>query len=132
MTPPRVVDADVKGILDTTINTSPFILTAHLMVDEELLGLGSYSDDRLIQIELWLAAHFACMMDPRERAVQIGASATFEGYTHMDLDFTRYGQQVKILDTSGTLARMDKTRGRVTVSKRFEQPLPPLNTDSTI
>lgn len=119
---PRVTDADVKSILDTKIDTTPFITTANVMVDEMLAGAG-YSDGRLFQIELWLSAHFACMMDPREADVQAGASATFEGKTEMGLDWSRYGQQVKVLDTAGILATALKTavQGRVTVVTRRER-----------
>ena len=122
---PRVTNSDVLGIFATDIATTPFIVTANLIVNEELVPLALYSEARLFQLELWLSAHFACMLDPRETSVQAGATASFEGKTAMGLDFTRYGQQVKILDKSGTLARLDKLKGRITVASRIETPVWP-------
>ncbi len=127
---PRVTDAEVKGILDTDIaDTTPFILTANLIVNEVLATAG-YSDERLYQIELWLSAHFACHMDARETSVDAGASASFEGKTDMGLNWSRYGQQAQLLDTSGLLTALGKVRGRVTVAPRVEMPLSP--GDSTL
>lgn len=100
----RVIDEEVKEILDTTIDTTPFITTANLIVTEEL-GEASLSDDRMRQIELYLAAHLACLRDPRISQENIGdASNTYEGKTGMGLDRTSYGQMVRMLDSSGLLA----------------------------
>lgn len=110
----RVSDSEVKSILDTTIDTTPFITTASLVVDEELDSSG-LSEARLTQIELYLAAHFACLMDPRVASESVdGASNTYEGKTGMGLDRTSYGQQVKLLDTSGALVSMDQKKASIT------------------
>lgn len=126
----RVSDEEVKQILSTTIDTTPFIETAHVLV-EEVFTTAGHSEDRLTKIELWLSAHFACMMDPRESEVEAGAKAVFEGKTGMYLNFTRYGQMAMVLDTSGVLASLStgKVKGRVTVAPRTEQPLVP---DTTV
>lgn len=100
----RVTDAEVKTILDTTIDTTVFITSANLIVTEEL-GEESLSDDRLKQIELYLAAHFTCLRDPRASQEKMGdASVTYEGKTGMGLDRTSYGQMVRMLDSTGLLA----------------------------
>ncbi len=115
----RVTDSEVKGILETTIETYPFIETANHIVNTNLSGL--LSEATLKKIELWLAAHLACMMDPRESKVVAGeAEATFEGKTDMGLNFTRYGQMVKILDTTGRLLALGKERARLSVVARGE------------
>src|SRR5438309_3396699 len=94
----RVTDDEVKEILATTVDTTPFIRAAHVLVNDALTGKG-LEESTLIEIERWLAAHFACMRDPRESQVDAGAKAWFEGKTDMGLNFTRYGQMVKLLDT---------------------------------
>jgi hypothetical protein len=115
----RVTDSEVKGILDTTIETYPFIQTANHIVNTNLGGL--LAETTLKQIELWLAAHLACMMDPRESRVKAGeAEATFEGKTDMGLNFTRYGQMVKLLDTTGRLSTLGLQRARISAVARGE------------
>jgi hypothetical protein len=100
----RVVDADVKQILVTTLDTQPFIVAANLVVTERFATSG-YSEARLQQLELWLAAHLACIADPRVVELDAdGATATYEaGKLGMGLDSTRYGQQIKWLDYLGIL-----------------------------
>jgi hypothetical protein len=116
----RVTDDEVKEILNTTIDTTAFIRAAHVMV-ENMLASAGLGETTLIEIERWLAAHFACCYDPRETSVTIGNSrADFEGQTGKGLDFTRYGQMVKLLDTSGLLARAGRRTGMVTVASRIE------------
>lgn len=108
----RVTDAEVKKILVTTIETTPFIATASLIVDENLEGQG-LSDARLKQIELYLSAHLACTMDPRLTSESTGdASNTYQTASAggKGLDATTYGQQVKMLDTTGLLASIEKPR----------------------
>lgn len=115
----RVTDAEVKEILTTTLTTTAFITAANLTVTR-VLGT-SLNADELKEIERWLAAHLTCMNDPRERAITVGAaSAGFEGDWGLGLDHTRYGQQVKILDTTGKLAALGRRRGKVTVVVRKE------------
>lgn len=129
MSAPRVNDAGVKTILQTTIDTTAFCTTAHVLVDK-LLPTGTLNEDQLMEIERFLAAHFACLFDARETAVQIGNdNSSFEGKTDMGLKWSRYGQQAIMLDTTGTLgalqAEVEKPlrRGRVVVSDRQETDL---------
>jgi len=115
----RVSSAEVRAIcdLDETVSLQPFIDTASLLVDEDLSGSG-YSTARLKQLELYLAAHFACLNDPR--LVEMGTGADrikFEaGPMGAGLRSTRYGQQALLLDTAGTLARLAEGAQRA----RFE------------
>jgi len=130
----RIIDADVQEILDTDHDTTPFITAANVLMNKLLatpIASGDLSAEQLVEIERWLAAHFACMMDPRENEVWADrARAVFEGKSGMGLDFTRYGQQVKFLDTSGILAAWDKqsSQGRrqatvVVAPRKEENPL---------
>ena len=102
---PLVTDSDVKQILDTDVDTTPFINAADLIVTQYLTTSG-LSTAMLTEIERWLAAHLTCMMDPRETAKAMGdARVSFEqGTLGAGLQSTRYGQQVLLLDWTGTIA----------------------------
>lgn len=123
----RVIDADVLAILDTDIDDlSPFITAANVLV-EKLLASSGLAEAQLTEIERWLSAHFACMYDNRENEVWTDKSrAVFEGKTDMGLDYTRYGQMAKLLDTTGTLAASNastaegRRQGAIRVAPREE------------
>ncbi len=122
----RVTPGLVGEIFDNPDNIplTPFIIAASLLVDQvekqnELTG------PHLIEIERWLAAHLASIhTDGRgEAEVKIGgADAKFEGKYGLGLDFTRYGQQVKILDTTSYLATAGMPRAKFSVISRGELP----------
>ena len=107
----RVTDTEVKAVFDTSMDTTPFITTANLVVNEELSNSG-YSEDRLKQIELYLSAHFACLKDPRLSKQKIGdGEDTYQSAKlGMGLEGTTYGQQVMILDSKSTLANLSKPK----------------------
>lgn len=101
-----VTDAQVKAIIDTARDTTPFIDTADLIINEEFVG-SSLSVGRLTQIELYLAAHFVAITEERGglKMEKMG-DATDEMDTDMfsaGFGSTRYGQQALALDSSGTL-----------------------------
>lgn len=108
----RVTDTEVKQIIETEKDTTPFINTADLVVSESLESVG-LSEERLKQITLWLAAHYTAITVERggitfdktgDASSSFGAKITKSG-----LASTRYGQQALVLDTSGTLATIDST-----------------------
>ncbi len=100
----RVTDDNVKEIISTTVDCAPFITAADLIVTERLTGSG-LSDAMLKEITRWLAAHLVAIRDPIYKTEKTGdAMGTMFGQAGMGLDFTPYGQQVKVLDTSGLLA----------------------------
>ena len=103
----RTSNEKVLEIFDTDItDCTPFIVAANLIVDEQLSGEG-LSDALLAEIERWLAAHLACAKDPRYKSEKVGdATATYTGTFGEGLDSTLYGQQVKLLDPTGSLAKM--------------------------
>lgn len=114
----RVVGQEVKDIIDTEKTSSqvdPYITSAHLVVDQHLLGQG-LSEALLTEIERWLSAHFVAVDDKQEDFVWIGDSrARFGGKFGLGLDFTAYGQQVKLLDPTGALAALGKPKASFTV-----------------
>lgn len=113
----RVTQAEVLAIIDTdTADISAFITAANLLVTAKLAD-EDLGDDLLKEIERWLSAHFVCALDPRSKAEKIGdASVTYENAsTGEGLKSTRYGQQVLLLDTSGTLAQLGKKKVSIQV-----------------
>jgi hypothetical protein len=112
---PRTNADLVRGILKikTSIDITPFISDASDLIDEVVAtqvksdGLTPYhTGARLTRIETWLAAHFVAVA--YRRRIQEGVSgvqSTYEGKVDLNLDVTEYGQQAKILDTSGALAK---------------------------
>lgn len=108
------VDADaVKEIFDTDLTDAQmnaFINTANNLVTEEL-GNAGLSADRLTEIEKYLSAHFAALRDPRFAQEAIGDYRyQVQGKTEIGLDSTYYGQQAKLLDSSGILSTLNMTR----------------------
>ena len=110
----RVQTADVKVLIDTELNDlSVFIQSATLQVDR-IAAKGLLSTNELKEIERWLSAHFASIRDKRTVKDAVGDSShTYEGKTGMGLNFTRYGQQALLLDTTGTLAESGKRRATI-------------------
>jgi hypothetical protein len=111
----RVESDAVKEIIETSL-TDPeidaFITAANLTVTK-LLADEDLSDDQLREIERWLAAHFIASTRERQVAQETAGQAdtTYVGKSGMGLDATFYGQQAKILDTSGTLASLSDKIG---------------------
>lgn len=115
----RVSDADVKTILDTDIDTTPFINMAAVIVDEDLASSG-LSETRLTEIERCLAAHFACSLDPRLTSEKIGdANNAYQTAKGQGLHMTAYGEQALMLDSTGTLANLEGLKAKLeTLSSR--------------
>jgi hypothetical protein len=106
----RVTEAEVEAIIDvdSSISATAFITAANLLIDEVLSGEGM-DDDYLKEIERWLAAHFVAMRQRQLKAQWLGtAKEEYIGAVGKGLDFTQYGQTVKLLDTSGKLAKVGK------------------------
>jgi hypothetical protein len=100
--------------VDSSIDLTVFIDTANEMVTELCTGTTNgptpaYSSTRLELIERWLAAHFYAVRDNRRTQEQAGpVMESFQFKLGLGLDVTMYGQQVKILDTNGSLAKYDE------------------------
>lgn len=94
--------------LDTTITVTPFIAIANKLVDECCLD-ADYTDEKLQEIETWLAVHFYCVRDPRTTSEGAGGvSASYQGVTGMYLEASTYGQAAMLLDTDGGLAALNQ------------------------
>ncbi len=125
----RVTAAEVGGIIewdsDSTksayISMTPFIAAANGLVTE-LCSDSDYTSTRLVQIELWLSAHFYTVRDMRAEMEKAG-SVTQKLQSKVDLGFdtSHYGQMAMRLDTDGNLAALNERiksgkRGTVVVT----------------
>ena len=117
----RVSATAVKDIIDTDLTVgqiNAFINAANLVVTTQLASAG-LGETLLTEIEKWLTAHLLSTRDQRTESESVGGgggySVRFQGKTSMGLDATIYGQQVKLLDTSGTLARLGLKTARLNV-----------------
>jgi len=105
----RTNATDVKLILDTELSdeiVTAFIGDANLIVTHYLGDVNSLLDTQKESIEKWLTAHLlAVSMERQAETEEVRyAKIKYQGKTGLNLDATLYGQQVKLLDTSGTLA----------------------------
>ena len=109
---PQAVRA-ILPTLDLRIDPTPFIATAHTMLEQHLIipnliqnQDGTPNTDLLTQIELWLAAHFCAVADPmRSSESGVGVSASRKlPEAGEGLEATFPGRQVMALDYTGTLA----------------------------
>lgn len=125
----RTTPEEVKDITTLEVDVSriaPFITLANLMVTEDLATVG-YTDERLGLIETWLSAHLVKSTISRDKESQSlgdGSTVTFQGETGLDLDSTPYGQQVKMLDPSGILAKRGAGLKRASLRAVREVPVP--------
>lgn len=108
---PAISDAEVKAVGDiAAADLSPFIATASLVVDENLLDK-ALSDAVLRAVCIYLAAHFALVKEGQVKAETIGPTATtYNMTTGLGLKTTVQGQQAIFLDTSGTLFTLDNRK----------------------
>lgn len=106
----RVTDAEVKAIKSTTVDTTPFIDCASLIVDDINAKCGKDFDaERLKCIELFLSAHFVGNLDPAVASRSFeGASATFQvGSSALSGVLSdKYGQTANML-SEGCLQMLD-------------------------
>lgn len=110
----RVTEAEVKEIIDVDEDLTSIlahIMSANILVTK-VLGTAGLEEDHLKEIERWLSAHFVAIQDQREKRVDTGeGKVEYWGKVGLGLDFTSYGQQVKVLDTTGKMADLGKKQG---------------------
>lgn len=109
----RVTNEEVKKIIKTSLieeEIAPHIEAANALVTD-LLSSEEYGADRLRHIELWLAAHIVAMTDQQVTEEKIGdATQKYGGRHGLGLDYTRFGQMVKLLDHHGVLANASEAK----------------------
>lgn len=118
----------VAGVIevDDFYNLDPFISAASTLVDRirdysdasepKTLQDGYNSgdktrDEKLTEIETYLAAHFYTLIDPRPSSEGVGGGAvatTYQNKVDLRLFTSHYGQMAAVLDESGYLERLAK------------------------
>ncbi len=122
----------VAGIIKVNgaIPLDPFISAAASLVDRvsdyavanDLLADGTDSgektrEEKLTEIETWLAAHFYTVRDPRRVSEHAGSvSATYQSRVDLRLYTSHYGQMAAMLDETGILN--DIQNGKATAMRR--------------
>jgi len=104
----RVTTAEVKEIIDTDMtDVDPQITLANVIVNSILGDETDLSADQLEKIELLLAAHFVYLYDPQRKSEKLGDAQDQFNLPVLEkgLDASPFGQQAKLLDTTGKLAR---------------------------
>lgn len=112
----EVDDADLK--LGTYIDTANAL--TNYVVGKDTAGI--LGDALPQKIETYLAAHFVALYDEAYRRASGSTgrkSATMQGKTEMHLDATLWGQQAKVLDVTGTLAKLDDQAKNDRVKAKF-------------
>lgn len=107
----RVTDAEVEAIIeyDDSIDLTPFILVANIMVTDNCADDDDYDADLLKEIERWLSAHFYHIRDQHVASEKAGTVAvTYQYKVDLALNVTTYGQQAMLLDFNGHLAQLNK------------------------
>ena len=119
----RVEPHEVKEIITTArVDIEAFITASNSLVTDVLgsEGLGSV---RLKEIERWLAAHFLAHAGTDKTAGQVVEEQIGDTRRRFSdgqaafgkLDSTRYGKMALLLDTTGKLAGLGKTRAQFRV-----------------
>ena len=131
-----VEDAD-GTVTDRTRRTLASAIDAANALTDKVSALDSASDGAqilnaalLVQIEKYLAAHFAQSFAANQQVMSessLGASSTFQGQTAMGLEATFFGQHAMILDVSGNLREINE--GVHTVEIRWLGLAPSAQTD---
>lgn len=122
----RVTALDVKQIIDTSLSdniVTVFINTANTIVSDTLGDDTTLSTTQLEEIEKWLSAHLIASTRERQgQTEKVGdASITYQGKTGAGLDSTLYGQNVKMLDSTGKLAqKLGKKSATITAITSFD------------
>ena len=106
----RATDADVEAVIevDADISLTPFITVANELVTE-LCTDSDYTDERLVIIETWLAAHCYSVRDKaiaQERASSV--QVQYQTKIGMFLAETTHGQMAMTIDSAGNLAALSK------------------------
>ena len=111
----RASAEEVRAVVPntSTIDIAPFISAANALTD--YVNTCDTAKDNilttalLLQIEIYLAAHFYAIRDQQYQQKKTGdASATFQGQTGMRLDSTTWGQAAMTMDISGCLSARNK------------------------
>jgi hypothetical protein len=104
-----ITPTELRKVFNTRLEDSSLAIFCQMAEDvvTEKLSATSLGDEKISRIGLFLAAHFASTNSPQLKSESIGPHRwERQGQTGLGLDATLYGQSVKVLDTTGTLAKL--------------------------
>jgi hypothetical protein len=108
----RTTSDAVEAIIevDSTIDLTPFISTASLLVDTHCEAKNSaYTVTELEAIERFLAAHLYTLRDPRTVTENVRSlDTTFQSKVDLGFNTSHYGQMAMLLDWYGGLAALNE------------------------
>lgn len=100
---------EIKAVDASVASLDPFITAANLLVTRACGSVEGMTEEMLTEIERWLAAHFASILDPQVASEAAGpVSASYQYSLGKNLGSTMYGAQALALDWSGNLAAISK------------------------
>jgi hypothetical protein len=114
---PRVTAEDIREIFPTTTNPLPFILAASLLVDTYQERAG-WSLGLATEIERWWTAHLmAVASNGAVTRLELGNTTVVTASPKLGdgLKGTPFGQQVLLMDQSGTLENVGLKRATIDV-----------------
>lgn len=114
----RVTVTDVREIIDTSLGDAGLaacITAANSLISTKSEMLSSLTAEILTQIELWLAAHYVSVADPRitEESTRETRLRYEQPKAGTGLAGSSYGQTAIALDSTLTLADSPSTRRAV-------------------
>lgn len=94
----RVNESDVRDIFDTQLDSNSLVkhIKAASSVVDEVQATGEVGPERLELIELYLAAHYATVQDPRVGSESVGSAS-------YDYERTEYLEMADNLDPTNTV-----------------------------
>ena len=120
----QIAEANPDDFEDVSDEFQSFIDLANDLADElctgnSIITNAPHSTARLDKIKTWLAAHFIKILDPQLVREEVSTlRAVYQQEVKLGLSQTRYGDQAKIIDTTGGLAAWDKQVVTGTVKSR--------------
>lgn len=115
----RVTATQVAELITTTRDYDLFINMANTLVTKLLGSVSGLTAQQLVDIELWLSAHFIALVEEGGGVLKEKTGTSSVEFNPLSgakgLGLTRFGQNAITLDTSNILGDAGKQRARFTV-----------------
>jgi len=114
----RATQAKVEAVIevDTDLWSDDLLTYAATIVGaaEDQVSSGTYSEDQLTFMEVYVAAHFYAVKEQKAQREKAGRSSVqYQGKYGMGLEATSWGQQALSMDAAGALAKVTGSEGGV-------------------
>jgi hypothetical protein len=115
VTSEEVLEVIKETIPNTVTDVSAFILVATNMIDKIIVEEypDEFTDAYLKEMERWLAAHFvAIRYQTRAEETLDKGKDVYQYKIALGLQNTMWGQQVLVMDTTGSFAKLNEQKGK--------------------